>query len=176
MALDIKIEWVIDKLIPKESITLLHGRGGIGKTWITLTLAHAVSKGLSFMGLDTVKLPVVYVDYENSFPVLVERVKKIQASDVLYWHNSNEVRPPKIDDMNDWEQYKALPIGLLIYDTLRASQTKDENDSRQMAFVMSRLKELGTWALLFFFFTIHRKATIRHIKALPPFLTLQTMS
>ena len=142
MNLDIKVEWVIDKLIPKQSIILLHGRGGIGKTWITLTLAHAVSKGLSFMGLDTVKLPVVYVDYENSFPVLVERVKKIQASDVLYWHNSNEVRPPKIDDMKDWEQYKALPIGLLIYDTLRASQTKDENDSRQMAFVMSRLKEL----------------------------------
>jgi hypothetical protein len=141
MNLDIKVEWVIDKLIPKESITLLHGRGGIGKTWITLTLAHAVSKGLSFMGLNTVKLPVVYVDYENSFPVLVERVKKIQASDVLYWHNSNDVRPPKIDDM-EWEKYKALPVGLLVYDTLRASQTKDENDSRQMAFVMTRLKEL----------------------------------
>lgn len=141
MNLDIKVEWIIDKLIPKQSITLLHGRGGIGKTWITLTLAHAVSQGLPFMGLDTVKLNVVFIDYENSFPVLVERVKKIQASNVLYWHNTNEVRPPKLD-MEEWELYKRLPIGLLIYDTLRASQTKDENDSRQMAFVMSRLKEL----------------------------------
>ena len=141
MTLDIKVEWVIDKLIPKQSITLLHGRGGIGKTWITLTLAHAVSKGLPFMGLDTAKLDVVFIDYENSFPVLVERVKKIQASDVLYWHNTNELRPPKLDE-GEWELYKRLPVGLLIYDTLRASQTKDENDSRQMAFVMSRLKEL----------------------------------
>ena len=141
MALDIKVEWVIDRLIPKQSITLLHGRGGIGKTWITLLLAHAVSKGLPFMGLDTLRLPVVYVDYENSLPVLVERVKKIQAEDVLYWHNTNEVRPPKLD-LKDWELYKRLPVSLLIYDTLRASQTKDENDSKDMAFVMSRLKEL----------------------------------
>jgi hypothetical protein len=141
MCLDIHVEWVIDKLIPKESITLFHGRGGIGKTWLSLILAHAVSRGLPFMGLDTVQCPVVYVDYENSLPVLVERVKKIQASDVLYWHNTNEMRPPKIDS-KEWELYKTLPVGLLIYDTLRASQTKDENDSRQMAEVMNRLKEL----------------------------------
>ena len=44
MTLDIHVEWIVDKLIPKQSITLLHGRGGIGKTWITLVLAHAVSK------------------------------------------------------------------------------------------------------------------------------------
>ncbi|HVN97148.1 MAG TPA: AAA family ATPase [Syntrophorhabdaceae bacterium] len=141
MALDIKVEWLVANLIPKQSITLLHGRGGIGKTWVTLTLAHAVSKGILFMGLETFQCPVVYVDYENSLPVLVERVKKIEAADVLYWHNTNEMRPPKID-AREWELYKTLPVGLLIYDTLRASQTKDENDSRQMADVMTRLKEL----------------------------------
>ena len=141
MTLDIHVEWIVDKLIPKQSITLFHGRGGIGKTWLSLVLAHAVSKGMPFMGLDTVQCPVVYVDYENSLPVLVERVKKIEAEDVLYWHNTNEMRPPKID-AKEWELYKSLPVGLLVYDTLRASQTKDENDSRQMAEVMTRLKEL----------------------------------
>jgi len=139
--LDIHVEWLIDKLIPKESITLLHGRGGIGKTWLTLIIADAVSKGLPFMGQGTVQSPVIFVDFENSFPVLVERVKKLQAGDVLFWHNTNEVKPPKIDSQ-EWDLYKKLPVGLLICDTLRASQTKDENDSRQMAFVMSRLKEL----------------------------------
>ena len=34
------------------------------------------------------------------------------------------------------------PGSLLIYDTLRASQGRDENDSQHMAFVMQRLKEL----------------------------------
>jgi archaellum biogenesis ATPase FlaH len=141
MNLECKVEWIIDKLLPKQSITLLHGKGGIGKTWISLILGNAVSKGISFMDLPTELTPVIFVDFENSLPVLVERVKKIGASEVLFWHNTNEKRPPKLD-REDWEQYKSLPIGVLIYDTLRASQGKDENDSRDMAFVMSRLKEL----------------------------------
>jgi len=141
--LECHIEWVVDRLIPKQSITLLHGRGGIGKTWLSLIIADSISKGIPFMSLDVQRMPVVFVDFENSLPVLVDRVKKISIEDVLFWHNSNEIlRPPKID-MKDWIRYKALPSGsLLVYDTLRASQGQDENDSQKMAFVMSRLKEL----------------------------------
>lgn len=141
--LECSIEWIVDRLIPKQSIILLHGRGGIGKTWLSLNLGDSVSKGTPFMGLATQKLPVVFVDFENSLPVLVERVRKIGIEDVLFWHNSEEVlKPPRLD-RKDWELYKALPPGsLLIFDTLRASQGKDENDSRDMAFIISRLKEL----------------------------------
>jgi archaellum biogenesis ATPase FlaH len=141
--MDCKIEWAIDSLLPKQSITLLHGRGGIGKTWLCLILADAISKGISFMGLNTQRIPVVYVDFENSLPVLVERVRKIQIEDVLFWHTTNEVlTPPKLDCLK-WESYKILPKdALVVFDTLRASQSQDENDSKQMAFVMARLKEL----------------------------------
>jgi archaellum biogenesis ATPase FlaH len=141
LSLECNIEWIVDRLVPKQSITLLHGKGGIGKTWISLILANAVSKNIPFMDLPTQGMTVVFTDFENSLPVLVERVKKIGASDVLFWHNTNERRPPKLD-REDWEQYKSLPIGLLIFDTLRASQSKDENSSQDMAFIMSRLKEL----------------------------------
>ena len=141
LLLDIKVEWIIENILPKQSITLLHGRGGIGKTWLSLVMADAISKGIPFMGLSTERSPVIFVDFENSYPVLVERVQKIQAGDVLFWHNTYEVRPPKLDKV-DWTQYKQLPAGLIIFDTLRASQTQDENDSRHMAFIMSRLKEL----------------------------------
>jgi archaellum biogenesis ATPase FlaH len=139
--LDIKVEWLIDKLIPKESITILHGKGGIGKTWLSLVVAEAVSKGNRFMDLESMKVPVVFVDFENSLPVLVERVKKINASDVFFWHNTSEVKPPKLDSRN-WELYRQMPVGLLIFDTLRASQDGDENNSQDMQFIMSKLKEL----------------------------------
>lgn len=141
--LDITIEWAIDKLLPRQSITLLHGRGGIGKTWISLILADVISRGIPFMGLNSQRMDCIFVDFENSLPVLVDRVRKIGIEDVLFWHNSNEIlKPPKLD-RNEWELYKSLPsASLLIFDTLRASQGQDENDSQRMAFIMSRLKEL----------------------------------
>jgi 5S rRNA maturation endonuclease (ribonuclease M5) len=135
--LECHIEWIVDRLVPKQS----HGRGGIGKTWISLILANAISKGIPFMDLSTQAMPVTFTDFENSLPVLVERVKKMGASEVWFWHNTNEVKPPKLDK-EEGEQYKSLPIGLLIFDTLRASQGKDENDSKDMSFILSRLKEL----------------------------------
>jgi len=141
--LECKVEWAVDKLLPKESITLLHGKGGIGKTWLCLILADAISKGVLFMGQHTRTMPVVYMDFENSLPVLVERVRKIGIEDVLFWHTSNKVlAPPKLDN-TDHAHYKALPSGsLLIFDTLRASQSRDENNSQDMAAIMVRLKEL----------------------------------
>lgn len=140
--LDITVEWAVEGVNPKESITLLSGKGGIGKTWLAIELANAVSKGQDFMGLKTKQTPVVYIDFENSLAVLIERINKTGASEVYYWHSTNEIKPPKLDSDN-WTLYQKLPKGaLIIFDTLRASQSKDENDSRHMAFIMNRLKEL----------------------------------
>lgn len=141
--LTLTIEWAVDKLLPKQSITLLHGKGGIGKTWLSLIMGDAITRGTPFMGLNVMPMTVVFIDFENSLPVLVDRIKKIGIEDVLFWHNSNEtLRPPKLDKQ-EWELYKKLPPGsLLVFDTLRASQDKDENDSQDMQFIMSKLKEL----------------------------------
>jgi archaellum biogenesis ATPase FlaH len=143
IAMNVEVTWLIERLIPQRSVTILHGRGGIGKTWLSLQLADAVSKGTNFMNLQTRKATVVYVDFENSLDVLHERVHEINASKVYFWHLSNkEIAPPKLDKEN-WTEYKNLPQGsLLIFDTLRASQNTDENSSKDMAFILNRLKEL----------------------------------
>ncbi|MCF6150412.1 MAG: AAA family ATPase [Candidatus Kuenenia sp.] len=140
--LNIRVDWLVEGLIPKDAITLFSARGGMGKTILSITLADAVSKGILFLGLKTSKTPVVYIDFENSLAVLSERVKRVDAHDVLFWHSTNEIKPPRLDSA-DFKLYKQLPAGaLLIFDTLRAAQSKDENDSQHMAFVMQRLKEL----------------------------------
>jgi hypothetical protein len=52
------------------------------------------------------------------------------------------MKAPKLDS-KEWKQYKCLPEGaVLIFDTLRASQSKDENASNEMGLIMNRLKEL----------------------------------
>jgi len=141
-AFDIRIEWLIRGLVPADSITLLPGRGGIGKTWAALEIGKAVSRGRDFFDLSTLPRPVVYIDFENPLPVLVERIKALEISDVLFWTSAIDPRPPKIDSAG-FELYKRLPAGaLLIFDTLRSAHDGDENDSREMALVLGRLKEL----------------------------------
>ncbi|OGW56000.1 MAG: hypothetical protein A2Y81_08515 [Nitrospirae bacterium RBG_13_43_8] len=142
LSLDVKTEYILEKLIPKNSITLLFGRGGIGKTSLCMQIARAIASGIPFDTLQTIQALVYYIDFENPLAVLKERVEKIGQSENLYvWHISNEIQPPKLDS-NGWDLYKQLPAGLLIIDTLRASHMSDENDSKPMSLIMGRLKEL----------------------------------
>lgn len=137
-----KVRWVIKDLLPRQAITLLHGRGGIGKTWLSLAIADSVSKGKAFMGLKTKRSPVVYVDFENSLPLLVERIRKLGITKARFWHNQHDQKPPKLDDER-WEDYKRIPKNsLLIFDTLRAAQSLEENNSKDMAVILNKLKEL----------------------------------
>jgi hypothetical protein len=142
--MEITVEWIVDRIIPKESITLLFGKGGIGKTWLTLDMARAVGQGLPFLGLSTVKAVVVFVDFENPLAVLNIRTQKLgDGEGVFFWRANNPIlKAPKLDK-KDWGLYRQLPPGaLLIFDTLRASQDRDENKSDEMGLIMGRLKEL----------------------------------
>ena len=139
--LDIKVEWVVDKLIPRQSVTVLHGKGGVGKTWLMLQMGSCVADERPFAGLSALNMPCYYVDFENSLASIHSRALVLGKSSLKVWHVSNSMPPPRLDS-KEWEKYKKLPPGLLIFDTLRASQLLDENSSRHMAFIMTRLKEL----------------------------------
>jgi hypothetical protein len=127
--LDIEVEWLIENILPKQSITLLHGRGGIGKTYLSLLIGEAVATGGFLFGQATKKAPVYYIDLENSFPVLVDRVKNLKIEEIYFWHISGDTPPPKIDS-DDWTVYKdKLPPGLLT--THGISYVKAEDDQGQ---------------------------------------------
>jgi hypothetical protein len=140
----IEVEYLVDRLLPKNAITVLFGRGGIGKTWLTLDMARCIGEGVPFLGLDTKQTPVVYVDFENPLAVLTARTQKLgEAEGVFFWLANDETqKAPKLDSP-EWEIYKTLPKGaVVIFDTLRASQSKDEDKSQDMANILGRLKEL----------------------------------
>lgn len=142
-AMNIQIEWLVDGLIPRQSVTLLYGRGGIGKTTLAMQVADAIDKGTDIYGMKTCKTQVIVVDFENSLAVLSERAKKTAVDGVLFWDSS--LNPPALDK-NDWEAYKELlaryPKALFIIDTLRSAHGGDENNSETMSLIMRRMREL----------------------------------
>ena len=140
--LDVKIEWLIKGLLPKKAITILHGRGGIGKTWLSFSMAESIATGKPFLGLDTLQAPVFYIDYENPLPVLVERVKALNIQVVSFWHISSETPPPALDAEESY-YYNKLPEGsLIVFDTFRSAHRGDENDSKNISGVLTVLKLL----------------------------------
>ncbi|MFL2915356.1 MAG: AAA family ATPase [Nitrospinia bacterium] len=141
--LEVKIEWIVDRLIPKESITILFGKGGIGKTWLVMDIARCIGSGIDYLGYKAQQAPVIFIDFENPITVLNTRTQRLgEAKGVHFWRMGNELKPPMLDS-SEWEQYKELPKGaVLVFDTLRASQSGDENQSKDMAKVMNRMKEL----------------------------------
>jgi hypothetical protein len=140
--LDIHVDWTVDKLIPERGLTLIYGPGGVGKTWLALAMAKAVSMGTPFLGLTTKQKPVFYIDRENPWPLLIQRVCKMDIRDVRFWHLSFPIQPPKFDADN-WEVYKKLPTGgLVFFDTARSCHDGDENSSQDVGLIMNRLKEL----------------------------------
>ena len=140
---DTDFEWVVDKLIPKGGITLLYGRGGIGKTWLTLQMCKAIANGEPFCGLQTKKCPVIYVGFEDPLHIIAKRLNILGASkDFKIWHIDSEFPPPRLD-LSEWQVYQGLPPNsLMVVDTLRAAHSLDENSSQDMAKIIERLKEL----------------------------------
>jgi hypothetical protein len=138
----IEVDWVVKNLIPKESITLLHSIGGVGKSYLMYGIAKAVADGEFFFGLDVMRIPVYYIDFENPLPEIVDRMKKMGGSENLkIWHLGHEPMPIRFD-ADKWEVYKTFPPGLFIIDSLRSSHLLEENSSKDASFIMAHHKEI----------------------------------
>jgi hypothetical protein len=141
--MDLEVEWVVDGVIPEKAITLFHSTGGSGKTYFLEELGKCVANGELFFAMETKKMAVYYIDFENPITELSERAQKIGKSEMKLWHLSVEPPPPRLDS-EEYKIYKALPPGLIIFDSLRSAQRLDENSSKDMTIIVDRLKELRT--------------------------------
>jgi len=140
--LEIKVEWIVKNLIPKESVTLLHSIGGVGKSYLMYGIAKAVADDKPFFGLDVMRMNVYYIDFENPLPEIVDRMKKMEGSENLkIWHLGHDPMPVRFD-ADGWNIYKAFPPGLFIIDSLRSSHLLEENSSKDANFIMARHKEI----------------------------------
>jgi KaiC/GvpD/RAD55 family RecA-like ATPase len=86
-------EWIMEPFIPTNSIILLDGLGGLGKSIFAMEMAFSISTGQSFLFQDiapTGKYPILYVTAEETDWRFFERLQNIEnayglKSKNFYW-------------------------------------------------------------------------------------------
>src|SRR5262249_54870431 len=112
-------EMIIAPFLPVNSINLVFGPRGIGKSWIALTIAEAVASGEDWIGFEVPKRRrVLYIDGEMPLADLKQRLKAIGvgrsdridilASEILF----QDLRPLNIRLDTDRQQITEMLFSL----------------------------------------------------------------
>ena len=141
---------VIEGLVPGESVTMLSGDGGIGKSYILIEAALMVAQGLPWLGMETTRMPVLIIDLENRLPRIANRVQSIARG-----HSIPADRYIDIDFIFECDVglhsedavdklcalVERCSYGLIILDSLvDFLEGLDENSNTEMATVCKRLR------------------------------------
>jgi archaellum biogenesis ATPase FlaH len=147
------VEWLIEGLIPENSISVLSGNEGVGKTIFLLSMARSLTEGMDFVGRPTYLTPVIYLGTDVSKAILQRYLA------MMRWVPDDEFRiltmwtNPEAPMLDDKERMKTLfkyaekyrPV--MIFDTLRDFYNGDENsstDTKPVVDVLRRLCSLGS--------------------------------
>lgn len=137
-----------------ESIHLLSGEAGVGKTTLLYNLAISACTGDDFLGIPFSRsFRVLYIDFETPYRLWRKKIRLINDGNptnnlAFIFHISlrDEIRQ-LIDEVNQHH------FDLVIIDTMNeAFQTLDENDNaeanRQMALIRELIQETGAAVML----------------------------
>ena len=147
------VDWLIEGLIPENSISVLSGDEGVGKTIFLLSMARSLTEGIDFIGRETYFTPVIYLGTDVSKAILQRYMT------MMRWVPNDEFRiltmwtDPEAPMLDNKEQLKRLfkyvekyhPV--LFFDTLRDFYSGDENsstDTKPVVDILRRLCSLGS--------------------------------
>ena len=143
--LDMDQEYLIEGLLPEESLILLTGESGCGKSTVVLALANAVANGTTFLGRKCEQRKVLFVDGENGLQVYHERFRRlniIENPNMFFW--GLWVRPePTGPTHKALLQFALEHRPLIIFDSLIAFHPGSEQDSSETRTYMDHFRRLA---------------------------------
>jgi len=139
-------DWIIDKLIPIETINILSGDPQNFKTWITIEMARCVALGIPFLNkFPTTQSPVLVVNEEDHPRNLKKRFMALQISEEapIFYLSQEGI---KVDNEEWLANIIALirehSVKFIIFDSFIRIHSKKENDAGDMAYVFEKIREL----------------------------------
>lgn len=139
--------WVVDRLIPDESVTMLAGFSGSFKTWLYMDIAVRVAKGQKVFGrFNTKQTGVLVIDEESGRRRLQKRFKQLGANDdtPIYIASRSGRKMDEKYAKAIAQHAKELNAGLIVFDSFtRFNEKGDENASGDMSKLMDCYKQLA---------------------------------
>jgi hypothetical protein len=139
------IEWVVEGIIPRASVTLVAGEPGSYKSWLALALLRSVVAGEKFLERRCAALSVLYLDRENPLTVVRDRLAMLgveSLGNARIWGGWLPDSPPAIGDVRLLEMARERRP-LFLFDSLIRFHRADENSATEMAEVMQNLRALA---------------------------------
>ncbi len=161
-----QISWVVENLLPQESVGILAGLPGYGKSWMMLDLAIECARGGKWLGqFNTTAGTVLYVDEESAAALLNRRLNKLL--------NGKDVSRESLDVhfalgqglcLNDRAsvdrlrgQIETLKPKLVIVDSLIRVHRAEENSAKEMAQVSAVIQKIFREYKCTFLFADHQR-------------------
>jgi hypothetical protein len=148
-------EFLIDGLLPSRGLSVVYGKEGSGKSFLTLDWALCLAHGRPWANLPVKQTRVIYVAAEGAYGY---------PSRIAAWHKATKLDPEQAaseiffldepvhltDSRNDLDEFVAkveqrrLRPGLMIFDTLsRCLAGEDENSAKVMSAAVERVEKIG---------------------------------
>jgi archaellum biogenesis ATPase FlaH len=127
------VTWLVADLIPEAAITLITGDAGTGKSIFATALAGAIVRGEAFLGFESQRRRVVYLDRENPLAVVKQHLNDLyitRTADLIYWGGWCEVQADGPGAASLIE-LAAAEKPLFIFDSLIAFNPGDEQDATE---------------------------------------------
>jgi hypothetical protein len=136
------IEYLVDGMISRGTITLWTGTDGTAKTFLAQKMAIAVATGGEFLGRHCQRGPVLYLDYENPSFAVRARLDVMAGGPIprlKVWGTWLDQQPPQIcNELLLTIAKETKP--LIVIDPFRYSHGAEENDSTAMMGIMQMLR------------------------------------
>lgn len=145
------MKWIIDGIVSESSVNIWVGKFGSKKTWALLSAAVCVAQGKSWLGHDTIKSNVLFVDEDMGEAYLNERANMSIRGEL-----GNEETPLKYCSMHGFDlrkpesvsEFKALimqgEFRLVIIDALcNVMPGADENSVKETQVIFHNLRRIA---------------------------------
>lgn len=137
--------WIVSGLLPDESLSLLVSPPKVGKSTLLKHLAVCVARGAPFLGFETTKSRVLYIDMEDVISRVHEQFMALKPEadlsiDILVARRG-KYGLPELDALLKAQKAQKTPYDLIIVDTLfDISPVKDINDYTQTKAAVAALE------------------------------------